>query len=85
MNRQQRIYQTLKESLDPSVLEVVDDSDKHAGHAGASPAGQTHYTVTITADRFTKESTVTCHRIIYGLLDHEFNSGLHALAIHVKK
>lgn len=84
MNRQQRITAILASELNPSLLEVVDDSAKHAGHAGASPQGETHYTITIAAQSFTGKSRVAQHQAIYKLLDSEFKSGLHALAITVK-
>jgi BolA family transcriptional regulator, general stress-responsive regulator len=81
MNRLDRITATLKDALQPSRLEVIDDSHKHAGHAGASPDGETHYTVVITSEAFKGLTRVQIHQKIYALLDAELQSGLHALAI----
>jgi BolA family transcriptional regulator, general stress-responsive regulator len=82
MNRAERIRHLLEQELTPEFLEVTDDSHQHAGHAGAQPGGQTHYTVTIRSAQFSGMSKVACHQAIYRLLDDEFKSGLHALAIH---
>jgi BolA family transcriptional regulator, general stress-responsive regulator len=68
-------------TLSPTFLEVLDDSHKHAGHAGASPQGETHYTIRIKAPAFAGKSRVATHREINAVLAPEFASGLHALAI----
>ena len=67
--------------LNPTHLDVIDDSGKHAGHAGARPEGETHYTIRITAPAFAGKSRVATHREINTLLAPEFANGLHALAI----
>lgn len=71
-------------SLDPSHLEVIDDSGKHAGHAGARPEGETHYTIRIVSPALAGKSRVAAHREINALLGDEFATGLHALAIEAK-
>lgn len=68
-------------TLNPSFLDVIDDSAKHAGHGGARPEGETHYTIRITAPAFAGKSRVATHREINALLAGEFADGLHALAI----
>jgi len=84
MNRKNRIISILTGALKPTHLEVLDDSAKHAGHAGAKPDGETHYTVIVTSEVFQGKSKVACHRMVYALLADELKSGLHALAIEAK-
>ena len=79
---QNRIETLLREHFAPTVLEVVDDSAKHAGHAGARPGGQTHYTVRITSAAFAGKTQVARHRAVYAVLQPLFDEGLHALALH---
>ena len=78
------ITQLLETALTPMILEVVDDSAKHAGHAGARPGGQTHFSVTIVSDRFAGKTRVARHRMVYDALNPLFGEGLHALAITAK-
>ncbi len=75
------IREKLAAAFQPTALEVIDDSSKHAGHAGARPGGQTHYTVRITAPTFAGLNRVARHRAVYAALDGLFEQGLHALAI----
>ena len=80
----ERIVARLRETLDPAVLDVTDESDRHAGHAGARPGGGTHYRVRIVSAKFAGLSRVQRHRVVYGQLPAEFADGLHALAIEAK-
>jgi BolA protein len=80
----ERIVARLKETLDPTVLDVADESDRHAGHAGARPGGGTHYRVRIVSAKFAGLSRVERHRVVYEQLPAEFADGLHALAIEAK-
>jgi len=84
MIRSERIHNTLTKVFAPSALDVVDDSHKHAGHAGASPEGETHYTVTIVSDAFEGQSRVAIQRAIMAALQEEFDTGLHALSIKAR-
>jgi BolA family transcriptional regulator, general stress-responsive regulator len=80
---QERIVARLT-ALDPILLDVVDESHLHAGHAGAREGGGTHYRVRIVSAQFDHQSRVARHRLIYGLLTAEFADGLHALALVAK-
>ncbi len=77
----QRITQLLQTAFSPTHLEVTDDSARHAGHAGARPEGQTHFTVANVAEAFRGKSRVETHRMVYAVLAGLFEQGLHALAI----
>ena len=81
---QQRIVTQLTAALDPISLDVVDESDRHAGHAGAREGGGTHYRVSVVSARFERKSRVERHRLVYSLLTSEFADGLHALALVAK-
>jgi BolA family transcriptional regulator, general stress-responsive regulator len=81
---QERIVARLSAALDPIVLEVVDESDRHAGHAGAREGGGTHYRVRVVSAKFERQSRVARHRLVYDLLTAEFADGLHALALVAK-
>lgn len=81
MTRSDRIHDSLTKAFAPEALEVVDDSHKHAGHAGARPEGETHYTVIISSPAFKGLSRVAVQRAIMAELQSEFETGLHALSI----
>lgn len=78
------ITQLLETAIAPMILEVIDDSAKHAGHAGARPGGQSHFTVVIVSDKFEGKTRVARHRMVYDALNPLFGEGLHALAITAK-
>ena len=76
------ITQTLKTVLQPSKLEVIDESYQHVGHAGANDSGVgTHFRVRIASPFFTNMSRVKQHRLVYDALRPYIDQGLHALAI----
>ena len=68
-------------ALEPLSLELVDESARHAGHAGAAPGGETHWRLSIVSDRFAGQSTVARHRLIYEALGELMQHPIHALAI----
>lgn len=82
--RAARIRALISAALTPSLLEVRDDSAQHAGHAGAAPGGQTHYSVLVVSDRFVGQNRVARHRMVNAALDGEFTQGLHALALTLR-
>lgn len=80
-SRKLRIHAKLMQVFDPTILDVVDDSARHAGHAGASPEGETHFNVHICAAAFADKSRIERHRMVQNALADEFETGLHALSI----
>jgi len=80
-SRRERIAASLTAAFAPEALEVIDESHRHAGHAGARPEGETHFRVKIVAAAFAGMSRIARHRAVTGALAGEFASGLHALAI----
>lgn len=79
------IEAVLLEKLSPSVLEVLDESAAHAGHAGANGLGYgTHFRVRIGGPVFAGRSRVAQHRLVYDALRQFTDAGLHALAIEIQ-
>lgn len=75
----------LREALNPTVLEVLDESAAHAGHAGANGLGYgTHFRVRIGGPAFAGRSRVAQHRLVYDALQNFTDAGLHALAIEIQ-
>jgi BolA protein len=72
----------LREALQPTVLEVIDESAAHAGHSGARPEGYgTHFRVRIASPLFAGKARVARHRLVYDALERFIEQGLHAIAI----
>jgi len=84
-SRYSRIRDTLQAVFSPQALEIVDESAKHAGHAGRNnlPDGETHYRVAIVADAFIGLNRLKRSRAVHEALDGEFKSGLHALSLNL--
>ena len=84
MTRAGRIREMLLTVLAPADVEVVDDSARHAGHAGAQPGGETHYSVLAVSPKFEGLSRVARHRLVNEALNAEFGGGLHALSLTLR-
>lgn len=81
----QQLEQRLRDKLQPTALEVIDESYKHNGHAGANGTGfGSHFRVRITSHLFTGKSPVLRHRLVYDALQDFMDQGLHALAIETQ-
>ncbi|MBK8285935.1 MAG: BolA family transcriptional regulator [Ahniella sp.] len=70
----------LTEALAPTTLDIIDDSHKHVGHAGARD-GRGHFTVHVTSSAFAGLSLLARHRAIYAALGGMMDTDIHALAI----
>lgn len=81
MTYAERIEAKLIEGLKPTRLIVADDSHRHAGHAGAHPKGESHFSVEIVSAAFAGMSRVERQRMVYGLLKSELKERVHALAL----
>ncbi|MFM8745465.1 MAG: BolA family protein [Aestuariivirga sp.] len=77
----QRISAKLVHNFSPQALEIIDESHHHAGHAGASANGESHFRVRIVAEAFRGKSRVEQHRMINAALAEELRERVHALAI----
>ncbi|OYV41180.1 MAG: BolA family transcriptional regulator [Rhodospirillales bacterium 20-64-7] len=87
-SRADRLHATLTKAFAPTVLLVQDDSAHHAGHSGARPGGQTHYSVLMVAAAFDGMNRVARSRAVHTALEAEFGSpeqgGMHALALTLR-
>ncbi len=75
------IHHKLTAAFHPAELVVTDDSARHAGHAGARPGGETHFTVRIVSPGFAGLSRVERQRRVYAALADEMKTQVHALAL----
>jgi stress-induced morphogen len=83
-NRQDRLRAALEQAFDPLSLEITDDSARHAGHAGAQPGGETHYSIKLVSAAFAGQSRVARSRAVHDTLADEFRDGLHALSLTLR-
>lgn len=75
---------TLKQRFAPAQLEVIDESSRHLGHAGARPEGETHYRLRLVSGAFDGLTRVARQRLVYEALREEFAAGLHALSLELR-
>lgn len=75
------IEDKLRAGLEPRRLEIVDESEHHRGHAGWREGGETHFRVTVVADRFAGKSRIDRHRTVNALLAEELAGPVHALSL----
>jgi len=76
-----RIRGKLTERFSPIRLEISDESHRHAGHEGARPEGETHFSVTIVAAAFIGLSRVARQRLVYQTLAEDLTTRIHALSL----
>ena len=76
-----RIEEKLKQKFFPSYIEVVDESDLHAGHSGARPGGETHFKVIMVSQCFEGLSRIDRQRAVYRALKNELDERVHALSL----
>jgi BolA family transcriptional regulator, general stress-responsive regulator len=82
ITRVEKLRAALQSALEPSLLEIRDDSAKHAGHAGAREGG--HFHVTIAAAAFAGTSQVQRHRMVYAAAAELMGREIHALSIDAR-
>lgn len=84
--RAQRIQNVLKSNLNSTIVNVYDDSHKHAHHEPmrGSTATETHLRIDVISDEFEGKSLIQRHRMVNSLLKEEFDKGLHALQINAR-
>jgi len=81
MTVQDTLRAKLTAALKPALLEIVDESHLHAGHAGARAEGETHFRVVIVSDAFAGKSRVARQRLVYEIVAEELRTRVHALAL----
>jgi BolA family transcriptional regulator, general stress-responsive regulator len=78
--RLERLTERLNAAFGPEHLDVVDDSHRHAGHAGAAD-GRGHFTVLLVSSRFEGLGTLKRHRLVYDAVGDMMATDIHALSI----
>ena len=74
----------LPDALDPTVLELKDESHKHEGHAGHDGRGESHFRLTLVAEAFAGKSRVERQRMVHKVLAEELADRVHALALKLQ-
>lgn len=78
--RSDKLEARLRAALDPTDLEIIDDSHRHAGHAGAAD-GRGHFTVIVVSELFRGLPVVRRHRLVYEAVGDLMATDVHALSI----
>jgi BolA protein len=78
------IEERLRAALNPQQLAVINDSEKHRGHAGHDGSGESHFTVEVVADAFTGQNRVARQRLVNTALADLLREKVHALAIKAR-
>ena len=81
MALEDQIREKLTRAFAPVALEVVNDSHRHAGHAGSPGTGESHFAVKVVSAAFAGKSRVERHRLVNAALAEELAGRIHALAI----
>jgi BolA family transcriptional regulator, general stress-responsive regulator len=77
-----RIRAALERELAPTQLDIVDDSAKHAGHAGAREGG--HFRVRLVSEAFRGKNAIERHRLVFAAVAELMGRDIHALNIDAK-
>jgi BolA protein len=78
------ICDKLTAALAPTLLEIDDESARHAGHAGAREGGESHFHVTVESALFAGESAVSRQRRVHRILAEELTGPVHALSLTLR-
>ncbi len=81
MKTAERMNEKLTAALSPLRLSIVDESHKHAGHAGWREGGESHFKLEIVSDHFNGKSRVERQRMVYSALADELKDAVHALQL----
>lgn len=84
MRVEDEIREKLAAAFQPRELEVLDESEKHRGHAGYQEGGQSHFQVRIAAKAFENMSRIARHRAVHSALGPELIGRIHALGLTIE-
>lgn len=79
MDMAEQLRSALERELSPVSLDIIDDSARHAGHAGAREGG--HFTVALVSKAFSGRPKLERHRLVYAAVAPLMGRGVHALSI----
>lgn len=75
------IQTKLTAALRPERLDIIDNSHRHEGHAGAHPEGESHFAIVVVSEAFAGLSRVQRQRLVYDALAEEMSNHIHALEL----
>jgi len=82
MTKEHTIREKLMIGLEPTRLDVVNESELHAGHRSSPGTGESHFRIVVVSPKFEGNSRLQRHRMINALLAEELAGDIHALAVH---
>lgn len=74
----------LNSALSPITISLIDDSEKHRGHGGYNPAGESHFSLDIESEAFAGKSRVERQRMVYRALGELMRERVHALQLRAR-
>ena len=77
-----RMREKLIIGLEPTRLDLVNESELHAGHRSSPGTGESHFRLVVVSPMFAGQSRVARHRLVNSLVKDELKDGVHALAVH---
>lgn len=80
---EEQIFEKLQAEFSPEALQVLNESDQHAGHAGHDGSNESHFRVVINAPLFDGMSRLARHRAVHTALGKELITRIHALALEI--
>jgi BolA protein len=83
MSITEELRKRLEEAFQPGRLEIIDESEKHRGHAGYREGGESHFRIIIEAEAFAPMSRIERHRAVHEVLGKDLVSRIHALALQI--
>jgi stress-induced morphogen len=81
MSVEHQITKKLRQAFAPVALEIVNDSDRHRGHASSPGTGESHFTIKVVSASFVGKTRLERHRMVNDVLAEELKGTVHALAI----
>jgi BolA protein len=81
MSAEARMREALMIALEPTRLDIVNESESHAGHRSSPGTGESHFRVLVISHKFASKSRVERHRMVNEVLAAELKRGVHALAL----
>jgi BolA protein len=78
------MHRRLTAALAPTRIKLIDDSEKHRGHGGYNPAGESHFTLVIESPAFAGKSRVERQRLVHGAVGDLLHERVHALSIKAR-
>ncbi|MBA2770404.1 MAG: BolA family transcriptional regulator [Sphingomonas sp.] len=80
----QEMLRRLRQALNPTAIELTDDSEKHRGHGGYNPAGESHFSLAVESPAFAGKSRLERQRLVHSALGDLLNERVHALSIRAR-